>query len=72
MSATETGETVALPALVASHAGVWIAAPDGSVRGVGRGEAIARAGDTPHLILNAPVTASRLGLGELAGLDLLE
>ena len=76
MSATESDDTpmdhFALPALVASHAGVWIAAPDGSVRGVSRGEAIARAGDSPHLILNAPVTASRLGLGDLSGLDLLE
>lgn len=73
MSATESRDApLAIPALVASHAGVWIAAPDGSVRGVGRGEAMARAGDSPHLLLNAPVTASRLGIGELSGLDLLE
>ena len=73
MSATEThAASLAIPALVASHAGVWIAAPDSSVRGVGRGEAMARAGDSPHLLLNAPVTASRLGIGELSGLDLLE
>ncbi|WP_353217726.1 ATP-dependent DNA helicase [Sandarakinorhabdus sp.] len=70
--ATETAAPLAVPALVASHAGVWIADADGRVRGVGRGEAIARAGDSPHLLLNAPVTASRLGLGELSGLDLLE
>ena len=75
MSATETREdaaALAIPALVASHAGVWIAAADGNVRGVGRGEAMARAGDTPHLLLGAPVTASRLGIGELSGLDVLE
>lgn len=76
MSATESRAgavpPLAIPALVASHAGQWIAAPDGRVRALGRGEAIARAGDSPHLLLNAPVTASRLGLGELSGLDLLE
>ncbi len=75
MSATESRDAaapLAIPALVASHAGVWIADAQGQVRGVGRGEAMARAGDSPHLLLNAPVTASRLGLGELSGLDLLE
>lgn len=72
MVATESAAPIAIPALVASHAGVWIAAPDGRVRGLGRGEAITRAGDSPHLLLNAPVTASRLGLGEMSGLDLLE
>ena len=59
--------TTAYPALVASHAGIWI---DG--RAVARGEAIRRAADTPHLLLGAPVTASRLGYPELSGLDLLE
>jgi len=63
---------IALPALVATHAGVWIADPDGGVRGLGRGEAIRRAADTPHLLLNAPVVASRLGYPELSGFDLLE
>ena len=57
----------ATPALVATHAGHWIdAAP------VSRGEAIRRAADTPHLLLNAAVTASRLGYPELSGMDLLE
>ena len=57
----------ATPALVATHAGLWIdAAP------VSRGEAIRRAADTPHLLLNAAVTASRLGYPELSGMDLLE
>jgi ATP-dependent DNA helicase DinG len=60
------------PALVASHAGVWIADADGRTSAISRGEAIRRAADTPHLLINAPVTASRLGYPELSGLDLLE
>src|SRR5688500_17832062 len=60
------------PALVASHAGIWLAEPHGDVRQVRRGEAIRRAADTPMLILNAPLVASRLGYPELSGLDLLE
>jgi len=63
---------VTAPALAATHAGVWIAAADGPVTAVSRGEAIRRAADTPHLLLNAPVIASRLGYPELSGLDLLE
>ena len=62
----------AYPALAATHAGAWIAEPGGVPRAVARGEAIRRAADTPLLILNAPVTASRLGYPELSGLDLLE
>jgi len=60
------------PALVASHAGVWIAEAGGEAREVRRGEAIRRAADTPMLLLNAPLTATRLGYPELSGLDLLE
>ena len=63
---------MACPALIATHAGVWIADADGRVSAVPRGTAIARAAETPHLLLNAPVTASRLGYPELSGLDLLE
>ncbi|MBC7520010.1 MAG: ATP-dependent DNA helicase, partial [Sandarakinorhabdus sp.] len=63
---------MSIAALTATHAGVWIAPPDGPVVSVSRGEAIRRAADTPHLLLNAPVIASRLGYPELAGLDLLE
>ncbi|MBX9795418.1 ATP-dependent DNA helicase [Sphingomonas sp.] len=59
------------PALHASHAGIWLASDDG-VRQVSRGEAIARAADTPMILLNAPLIAARLGHGELSGLDLLE
>lgn len=68
---------LAFPALHASHAGIWIAASDGpdgsvSIRRVGKAEAVARAADTPHILLNAPLVAQRLGYAELSGLDLLE
>ncbi len=61
-----------IPALVATHAGVWITDSNGDTSAVSRNEAIRRAADTPHLLINAPVTASRLGYPELGGLDLLE
>ncbi|MFZ1564484.1 MAG: ATP-dependent DNA helicase, partial [Sphingorhabdus sp.] len=60
------------PALHASHAGIWIASPDGETRRVGKAEAVARAAETPHIMLNAPLVAQRLGYAELSGLDLLE
>jgi ATP-dependent DNA helicase DinG len=60
------------PALHASHAGIWVAAPGAEARAVGRGEAIALAADTPLILLNAPLVAARLGYPELSGLDLLE
>ncbi|RVT93985.1 ATP-dependent DNA helicase [Sphingomonas crocodyli] len=59
-------------ALHATHAGIWIASPDGRTRAVGRGEATSIAADAPTIMLNAPLVAARLGLPELAGLDLLE
>jgi ATP-dependent DNA helicase DinG len=61
-----------LPALHATHAGIWLASGDGEVREATRGEAIARAAETPHIILNAPLVGQRLGYPELSGLDLLE
>jgi ATP-dependent DNA helicase DinG len=61
-----------LPALHATHAGIWIASGDGEVREASRGEAIARAAETPHIILNAPLVGQRLGYPDLSGLDLLE
>ncbi len=61
-----------LPALHASHAGIWRLAGGGEVRRISRGEAVARAAETPHLLLNAPLVAERLGYAELSGLDLLE
>ena len=61
-----------LPALHATHAGIWLASRDGEVREASRGEAIARAAETPHIILNGPLVGQRLGYPELSGLDLLE
>ena len=61
-----------LPALYATHAGIWLIGSDGEVREASRGEAIARAAETPHIILNAPLVGQRLGYPELSGLDLLE
>ena len=60
-----------LPALHATHAGIWIAA-GGDTREASRGEAIARLADTPHIILNAPLVGQRLGYADVSGLDLLE
>ena len=65
-------EPLPLPALHASHGGCWLREGDGSTRGVGKGEAIMAAADTPLLMLNAPLVASRLGYPDLSGLDLLE
>jgi ATP-dependent DNA helicase DinG len=61
-----------LPALHATHAGIWLATRDGEIREASRGEAIASAAGTPHIILNAPLIGQRLGYPELSGLDLLE
>src|SRR3954447_14649420 len=63
---------IPIPALHATHAGIWLASRDGDVREASRGEAIARAAETPHIILNAPLVGQRLGYPELSGLDLLE
>src|SRR5215208_7961466 len=63
---------LAIPALHATHAGIWLASGDGEVREASRGEAIARAAETPHIILNAPLVGQRLGYPDLSGLDLLE
>jgi ATP-dependent DNA helicase DinG len=64
--------TLALPALHASHAGTWLRESDGATREVGRGEAVGAAADTPYLMVNAPLVATRLGYPEMSGLDLLE
>ncbi|MGN6588688.1 MAG: ATP-dependent DNA helicase, partial [Sphingomicrobium sp.] len=61
-----------LPALHATHAGIWLSGGHGEPREASRGEAIARAAETPHIILNAPLVGQRLGYPELSGLDLLE
>ena len=64
-------DSLALPALHASHAGTWLRS-GGATRGCSKGEAIMAAADTPVLLLNAPLVASRLGYPDLSGLDLLE
>ena len=61
-----------LPALHATHAGIWLARADGQVQALERGAAIAQVSSTPTILLNAPLVAARLGLPELSGLDLLE
>src|SRR4029079_18398536 len=61
-----------LPALHATHAGIWLADGRGDARETTRGEAIARAAETPAIMLNAPLVGQRLGYPELSGLDLLE
>ncbi|NVE94481.1 ATP-dependent DNA helicase [Altererythrobacter lutimaris] len=61
-----------LPALHASHSGTWLRPPNGNTGAVSKGDAIMAAADTPVLLLNAPLVASRLGYPDLSGLDLLE
>jgi ATP-dependent DNA helicase DinG len=63
---------LALPALHASHAGSWLRHGEGTTRVLSKGDAIMAAADTPLLLLNAPLVASRLGYPDLSGLDLLE
>ncbi|MFM5916893.1 MAG: ATP-dependent DNA helicase [Novosphingobium sp.] len=65
-------ETLPLPALHASHGGCWLRSGSGANRGVSKGDAIIAAADTPLLLLNAPLVATRLGYPDLSGLDLLE
>jgi ATP-dependent DNA helicase DinG len=61
-----------LPALHASHGGCWLRDGGGTTRTLGKGDAIMAAADTPLLMLNAPMVATRLGYPDLSGLDLLE
>jgi ATP-dependent DNA helicase DinG len=61
-----------IPALVATHAGIWRADGGGNSGVISRNEAVRRLADTPHLLLGAPQLAARLGLAEASGLDLLE
>ncbi|MCT2399461.1 ATP-dependent DNA helicase [Novosphingobium mangrovi (ex Huang et al. 2023)] len=60
-----------LSALHASHGGCWLRERD-ATRTISKGEAVMAAADTPLLILNAPLVATRLGYPDLSGLDLLE
>lgn len=68
----EPPEALPLPALHASHGGCWLRDGAGSTRGASKGDAIVAAADTPLLMLNAPLVATRLGYPDLSGLDLLE
>ena len=52
--------------------GLWLSEPGAATVTVSRGEAIARAAETPVILLNAPMIGQRLGYPELSGLDLLE
>ncbi|MFL6735158.1 MAG: ATP-dependent DNA helicase, partial [Sphingomicrobium sp.] len=61
-----------LPALHATHAGIWLVGRQGELQEIERGQAIARAAETPHIVLNAPLVGQRLGYPDLSGLDLLE
>ncbi|WP_066559081.1 ATP-dependent DNA helicase [Croceicoccus bisphenolivorans] len=72
MASTALPQPVPLPALHASHSGCWLSDAAGNTRALSRGEAIMAAAETPMLMLNAPLVASRLGYPELSGLDLLE
>ncbi len=63
---------ICAPALHATHGGIWLAEPGAATMTVSRGEAIARAAETPVILLNAPMIGQRLGYPELSGLDLLE
>ncbi|MEP7222052.1 MAG: ATP-dependent DNA helicase [Novosphingobium sp.] len=65
-------DTLPLPAIHASHSGSWLCDGSGTTRTLSKGEAIMAAADTPLLMLNAPLVASRLGYPDLSGLDLLE
>lgn len=61
-----------LPALQCSHAGCWLRSGGGTTRSLAKGDAIVAAADTPLLMLNSPLLATRLGYPDLSGLDLLE
>ncbi|PKP88117.1 MAG: helicase, partial [Alphaproteobacteria bacterium HGW-Alphaproteobacteria-16] len=65
-------DLISLPALHASHGGHWLRAAGGPTNAVSKGDAIMAAADTPVLLINAPLVASRLGYPDLSGLDLLE
>lgn len=57
---------------MASHVGFWRLARGAAAERLSRREAVLALGETPHLFLNAPLLAARLGIPECPGLDLLE
>jgi len=72
MAPASLPEPLALPALHASHGGHWLRTAAGASSAVSKGDGIMAAADTPVLMINAPLVASRLGYPDLSGLDLLE
>ena len=60
------------PALAATHDAVWRVEPRRVAERLTRAQGVRAATSTPHLLLNAPLVAARLGYPELSGLDLLE
>lgn len=68
----EAPSALTLPAFHASHSGHWLRDSSGITRAISKGSAIVAAADTPLLLLNAPLLASRIGYPDLSGLDVLE
>ena len=60
------------PALVAGWEGCWWGTAGTPAKQITRGDALSRAAASPVLLINAPVTASRMGYPDLSGLDVLE
>jgi len=71
-SARTPAAALPLPSLHASHQGSWGRRSNAETSQISKGEAVMAAADTPHLIINAPLVATRLGYPDLSGLDLLE
>ena len=65
-------DALPISALHASHSGSWLKPANSQTREISKGEAVMAAADTPVLLLNAPLVATRLGYPDLSGLDLLE
>lgn len=62
-----------LPAIYASHSAIYaIASGQAESRYITKGQGITMVSDTPVIMLNAPLLASRLGYPQCSGLDILE
>jgi ATP-dependent DNA helicase DinG len=59
------------PALAITLDGPWFA-DSGGARQLARSDAVRLLGDTPTILLNAPLVASKLGYPDVSGLDVLE
>lgn len=60
------------PALAAGWDGLWVARAGEPAQPIARGAALRLVADTPVLMINAPLAASRIGAPQISGLDLLE